>query len=426
MYCQQPAAQTRMRKIIITTKLCMKQTVVVGITSGIAAYKSLELIKLLKEEKLEIFVILSHHATQMVPIDEFEKASGNKVAVELFQDDFDYKIILKSRKVDHIELADKADVFVIVPATANTVAKLSHGIADDFLTTTALAVTAPTIICPSMNVNMWNNPAVQENINLLRKRGAIIIEPTEGMLACGYEGKGRLVDIAIIKDEILKQLHRTNSLRSKKIIVTAGGTIEKIDDVRFIANRSSGKMGVAIAEECYLRGSDVLLLRSKNSVSPRYLVKEKLFSTTDDLFTLVKQYIKEYDYIYHVAAVSDFTLLEPFTGKIKSGKALTLRLKPQVKILGYIKKLNPRINLIAFKAEHNSDEKELVQIAKKKLQDSNADAIVANDISRNDRGFEADTNEVFIVQKNGQYIKFALNSKKEIAKHIIEEVHGLV
>ena len=214
------------------------KTVLLGVTSGIAAYKSLELIELLKKEGLEVFVIMTKSASLMVAPLEFENASGHEVAIELFKDKFDYKKVLKTRTVEHIALSDKADIMVICPATANTIAHLANGIADDFLTTAVLALTKPLIICPSMNVNMWNNPAVVENLEKLKRRGIQIIEPTEGMLACGYEGKGRLENIDIIKQEIRKERNRTHARKGKKRSGTAGGTQEKIDEERVSTNKS--------------------------------------------------------------------------------------------------------------------------------------------------------------------------------------------
>ena len=257
----------------------MEKTVLIGVGSGIAAYKVLDLIKELKNEGLDIFVIMTQSAMKMISPSEFEKATGNKVCTDLFEENFNYKDVLEKRKVEHIELADRADLMVIVPATANLIGKLAYGLSDDFLTTTALAVTSPILVCPSMNVNMWNNPLVKQNVSLLRNNGYQIVEPSSGMLACGYEGKGRLEDVKIIKEEIIRQLNKTDSLKGKKVIVTAGGTIEKIDDVRYITNKSSGKMGVAIAEECYLRGAQVLLLRANRSETPRCIIPEKTFET---------------------------------------------------------------------------------------------------------------------------------------------------
>ncbi len=398
----------------------MKKNILIGVTSGIAAYKVLDLIKSLKNEGHEVFVIMTKGATEMFSKQDFEKASGNKVYVNLFEKNFDYRKALDKRKVEHIELADKCDVMVIAPATANLIGKLSSGIADDFLTTTTLAVTAPIIICPSMNVNMWNNPIVRENLNKLKSIGYQIIEPTSGMLACGYEGVGRLEDIKIIKNEVLKQINRTDSLRGKKIIVTAGGTIEKIDEVRFIDNRSSGKMGAAIAEECYLRGADVLLLRAKTSVRPRYLIKEKLFKTAEDLFYLIKKNIKDTDIFFQIAAISDYKVDKPFKGKLSSKKSLELKLVPQIKIVDQIKKLSPKTTLIAFKAEYGLEEKELIKEGQKKLKESKADFVIANDIGQPDHGFESDNNEVYIISKNGTVKKIPLTSKKEVAKKIID------
>lgn len=380
----------------------MKKTVVLGVSSGIAAFKTLELIKQLRKDSVDVYVVMTESATKMILPSEFENASGNKILSHLFEKDFDYKKILEAREVEHIELADKADVFVIAPATANIIAKLAYGIADDYLTTVALAVTAPIIICPSMNVNMWHNPLVQKNIAKLKQLGYIIIHPEKGMLACGYEGVGRLAKIAAIKSIIDEQLAKTFSLKGKKLIVTAGGTLEKIDDVRFIANRSSGKMGISLAEALYERGAEVLLLRAKNSVTPRYHLKEELFETTQDLFYLIKKYSNDYAYLYHNAAVSDFTVKNKTVGKLSSKYAKTLILSPQIKILEEVKKINPSIKLIAFKAEAESDLDKLKYTAEKKLKESHADVVIANDISKKDRGFEADDNEVVIVLANGE------------------------
>ena len=400
----------------------MKKNILIGVTSGIAAYKILDLIKLLKNEGHKVSVIMTTGATKMFSLKDFEEASENKVHINLFEKFFNYKEVLEKRKVEHIKLADIADIMIIAPATANVIGKLAAGIADDFLTTTALAVTCPIIICPSMNVNMWNNQIVQENLRKLKSIGYQVIEPTSGMLACGYEGVGRLEKAEIIKDEIIKQIQRSDSLKGKKIIITAGGTSEKIDEVRSITNRSSGKMGVALAEECYLRGADVLLLRAKSSVHPRYLIKEKLFETVKDLFHLIKSNIKNTNIFFQVAAVSDYKVDKSFKGKISSEKSLELKLVPQIKIIDQIKKLSPKTILIAFKAEYGLSEEKLIEEAVKKLKESKADFVIANDISRADRGFESDDNEVFIISKNGKVKKISLTSKREVAKKIIEYV----
>lgn len=397
----------------------MEKNVVIGVTSGIAAFKALELIKLLKDDGINVNVIMTERATQMIEPFEFEKASNNKVLTQLFKKGFDYKNVLKLRQVEHIALADKADVLAIVPATANIIGKLASGLADDYLTTTALAVTAPVIIAPAMNVHMWTNPAVCENVKKLKRLGFQVVEPETGLLACGYEGQGRLAAVKMIKEEIVRQLARTKSLQGKKVIVTAGGTIEKIDEVRVIANRSSGKMGVALAEELYLRGAKVLLLRSKNSVSPHYLMQEEIFETANDLLELIKKNIKANVAIYHTAAVSDFTT-EKIKGKISSKNSFSLDLKPQIKILDQIKKLNPKIRLIAFKAEYGLSDDELVKVSLARLREASVDLIVANDISKRDTGFEVDTNEVIVIFPDGSFKKIPLAAKGEIAKKIID------
>lgn len=396
------------------------KTVVVGVSSGIAAYKTIELVKLLRKENVEVFVVMTSHAEKMVHPKEFEKASSNRVYTQLFEKTFDYRLVLKERRVDHIELADRADVMVITPATANVIAKIAHGMADDFLTTVVLATTAPVIVCPSMNVHMWNNPFVQENVAKLKAIGYHIIEPEEGSLACGYEGKGRLPRVETIRDEALRLLRISASLSGRKVIVTAGGTIEKIDDVRYIANRSSGKMGIAIAEECYLRGADVLLVRAGNAIKPNYSIRERTFDTADELLRIIKTQVKQYDVFYHTAAVSDFHLVHPRKGKISSKETLVLQLRPRLKIVSQIKQLQPKIKLIAFKAEWGLSPKKLTAVAREKCKEWRADAVVVNDVSKSDRGFQSDCNEVFIVLPNGKSKKVSLRPKKDVARMIVD------
>lgn len=398
----------------------MRKTVVLGVTSGIAAFKSVGLVKKLKEEGFKVFVVMTKSATQMISPKEFEKVSEHKVYSELFEKDFDYKDILKIRTVDHIDIADKASVFVIAPATANIIAKIAHGIADDFLTTTILATKAPILVCPSMNVHMWENPVVQENIFKLQQRGFLLLGPDEGNLACGYIGKGRLPDIEKIKNEIVRILKIKDSLKDKKILITSGGTEEKIDDVRSITNKSSGKMGIAIAKECFVRGAKVMLLRSKNSIKPQFPVQEKIFETYDDLFQLITIQVPKFDILFHVAAVSDFQVKNKATGKLSSSSEFNLRLTPRKKILDSIKKLNPKIKLIAFKAKYGLVNSVIIESVRKRLKESEADAIIVNDISKPDRGFQADTNEVIIVCKNGNIKKIPLAKKSDIAKSIID------
>lgn len=387
-----------------------KKTVVLGITSGIAAYKIQDLIKLLKKDRHNVIVVVTKSAARMVSSKKFEKASGNKVYIDLFEKDFDYKKVLESREVDHIRVADMTDVVVIAPATANILGKMAHGIADDFLTTMLLATQAPVVVFPSMNVHMWQHPAVLENVSILRKRGVIVIEPNEGALACGYEGKGRLPETAEIHKEIVRLLKITSKLLGKKIIVTAGGTKEPIDGVRYITNNASGKMGVAIAESCFLQGAEVLLVRSKTSIPTRYDIKQLVFETADELSDILKKQVKNYDVLFHTAAVSDFKVGKQ-SGKLDSKKDFILKLSPRRKIIAQIKKWHPKITLIAFKAVWGDSDK---------LQESSADAVVVNDVSKSDRGFLADDNEVIVIKKTGEKKKITLRSKKEVAEELVQ------
>src|SRR3989344_59367 len=398
----------------------MKQRILIGISSCIAAYKVIDLIKLLLQKDIAVSVVLTRNASQMLDVSKLKKLVSSNIYSELFTSDFDYKTVLQERSVEHINVADNTDLMVIAPATANIIAKLAHGIADDYLTTAALAVTKPLLICPSMNVNMWNNPVVQDNIEKLRSFGHHIIEPTEGELACGYVGKGRLEDIDVIKQEILNRLNQIALLKGKRIIITAGGTTEPIDNVRFITNKSSGKMGIALAEQCFLKGASVTLLRAKSAVKPRFLMKEELFETTRDLYTLVKKHAPKADIIFHVAAVSDFTVANQLHGKISSKQTLNLTLSPTIKISNEIKKMNPNTLLVLFKAEYGLDEVELLDSAKVKLQDANADIVVANDVSKENQGFGSDFNQASLLTKTGKYKKFALQSKKTLAEEVIQ------
>ncbi|QQG40831.1 MAG: bifunctional phosphopantothenoylcysteine decarboxylase/phosphopantothenate--cysteine ligase CoaBC [Candidatus Levyibacteriota bacterium] len=385
-----------------------RKTVVVGITSGIAAYKMLDLITLLKKDA-NVIVVMTKSAAKMISPKDFEKVSGNKVYIDLFEKDFDYKKVLKSREVDHIRIADMADLVVVAPATANVIAKIAHGLADDFLTTMLLATQAPIMVFPSMNVHMWGNPIVQENIAKIKSRGFIITDPDSGDLACGYHGKGRLPEPTEIYREVSKILQKTTRLAGKKIIVTAGGTTEPIDGVRYITNHASGKMGVAIAESCFLQGAKVLLVRSKTSVLTRYDIPQITFETAGELEKILQKEVKNYGTLFQTAAVSDFKIDNSAVGKISSNKEVILKLTPRKKIIDQVKIWNPDITLVGFKAMWGQE----------KLRESSADAVVVNDVSKPDRGFGVDTNEVTIIKKGLEKKHISLRSKQEVAEEIV-------
>lgn len=400
----------------------MEKTVVIGISGGIAATKIFDLVKILKNNGLNVIIMMTDSAQKMVKPKEFEKLTGNKVYTNIFQKKINYKKILKERTVDHIELAKIAEVIVIAPATANIIAKIANGVADDFVTTAVLAARKHVIICPSMNTYMWSNPVTQKNINYLQNQGYIILPPDSGLLACGDEGAGRLIEPEDIAKEIFLQLKEADFLKGKKVIVTSGGTSEYIDEVRFISNKSSGKMGAAIAEAAYLKGADVLLIRSTKSVKPRYFMPEIIFETADDLEEILKKSIPNYDICFHLAAVSDFKVKERYSGKLDSDKIITLTFIPRKKILNEIKKYNSKIFLIAWKAVWNVTENDLIFAGQKKLKESEADFIVVNDVGKKDQGFSVDTNEVTILGKYSFIQKIPFAAKKVIGEKIVDFV----
>lgn len=391
--------------------------ITIGISSGIAAFKILDLIPLLKKQGHETQVILTHSAQEMISVKEVETLTKNKVWTTLFEKDFNYKEVLKERKVEHIGVATDTDLFVIAPATANTIAKLAHGIADDFLTTTILATVKPILVVPSMNTHMWNHPATQKNVKILQQFGYSVMTPNSGWLACGVQGVGRLPEVAEIASEIDLMTKNASRFKGKKVLITVGGTSEPIDSARVLTNKSTGKMGVALAESYYKQGADVLLVRAENSISTDLPIEQVTFVTAQDLHNILERRSVEFDTIIHAAAVSDYTV-EQFDGKIDSAQAVSLELLPTPKILNEIKKWNPHAQLIGFKAVHGISE-DLFGSLDEKFTDSQADFFIVNDISRNDIGFSSDENEVYVVSKDKKVTKIDKNSKKEIAKEII-------
>ncbi len=396
------------------------QTIVVCVSSGIAAFKVLELVRNLRKKKFGVIVLMSKNAQKMIPAKEFERASGNTVAIELFDKNFNYKKVLKKRSVDHISLADKADVIVVAPATANTIAKIAGGVADDLLTTTLLASKAPVLICPSMNCHMWENEKTQLNIKSLKRKGTFFVDPEKGDLACGYEGVGRLAHIDFIEKEVLTLAAKGEELKGKRVLVTAGGTEEKIDEVRVITNKSSGKMGIRIAEECVKRGAKVTLVRARTDIEPTVDVLDITVSSANDMLLQIKKRIKSQDIMVHAAAVSDYAVKNRQQGKISSSKELSLELSPNTKILEKIKELNKNIFLVGFKAEHLLRESELRKRAVKAMKKAKADMMVANDIGKH--CFGSDSSEVLILHKNGEDKKIRKSDKRILAQGIVDEV----
>ena len=397
--------------------------IVIGVTGGIACYKVFDIIGELRNIDLQVHIIMTEHSTHLVDVKDFEKASGNEVQTDLFEPKIDYRDYIKKNKpIRHISLADAADLFLICPATANIIGKLANGIADDLLTTSITATIAPVLICPAMNVKMWKNPIVQGNVRKLKKLNYHFVEPEYGELACGYKGVGRLATPKKIIKRVKVLLQQRSDLNGKKILITAGATIEEIDPVRVITNKSSGRMGTSIAEQAFLRGANIILLSGPNSVEPNYDIKEEKFTTIDDLYNKIKKNMKNIDIVIHAAAVSDFILNSKRNTKIKSGKELYLELMPAAKIFEKLKKINKRIFLVGFKAEHKVSSKRLIDSAYDVLRKADANLIVANDVGKKGRGFDVETNEVFVVDKNKNVVHLALSEKRIIADQILDIV----
>lgn len=391
-----------------------KKCVVVGVSGGVAVYKALDVISRLRKNNIEVHVIMTKSATEFVTPLSFQSLSQNMVIEDMFAEP-------KAWEIQHISLAKKADLMLIVPATANIIGKVANGIADDMLSTTIMATKAPVVFCPAMNTNMYENPIVQKNINLLKEFGYEFIEPSSGRLACGDEGKGKLQDTQIIAEETLRKLKSTNDLSGKKVLVTAGPTIVPIDPVRILTNRSSGKMGYSIAEEARDRGAEVVLISGPTSLKKPNGVKVIDIKTNEDMFTAIKNEFKDADIIIKSAAVADYKAKNYSSEKIKkTGDDLNLifeRDRDILKSLGDIKK--DQI-LVGFAAESSN----LIKNAKSKLERKNLDYIVANDISKTETGFASDENKVVIISKSGKEVYLDKMSKREVAKNIFDIIKG--
>jgi phosphopantothenoylcysteine decarboxylase/phosphopantothenate--cysteine ligase len=323
------------------------KTVVLGVTGGIAAYKSCEIVSRLKKLGCNVEVIMTAHATEFVAPLSFEVLSGNKVVRDMFDREFKFD-------VEHISLAKKADLFVVAPATANVIGKIAGGIADDMLTTTIMASKAPKLICPAMNTNMLENEFVEKNISILEKQGYIFVDSTEGRLACGDSGKGKMAEPEEIVKRIVQILSPKNDLAGKKVLVTAGATIEEVDGVRYISNHSSGKMGVAIANSAGLRGAYVTLVAGKMSVPvPKTVARIINVKSTEDMLNAVMENLKDADIIVKAAAPADYTVKNKAANKIKS-KDLVLELTktPDIaKAVGEAKGSNTKLFIFSAETE---------------------------------------------------------------------------
>jgi phosphopantothenoylcysteine decarboxylase/phosphopantothenate--cysteine ligase len=390
----------------------MSKNVVLGVTGGIAAYKALDLVSKLRKKDINVDVIMTESATKFVTPLSFQSLSQNQVIVDMFLEP-------KSWEIQHISLADKADVLAIVPATANVIGKIANGIADDMLTTTVMATKAPVLIAPAMNVNMYENPIVQRNIQILKQYGYHIIEPIEGRLACGYVGKGKLNDIDLIFDYIEMLLEKKKDYLGKKVLVTAGPTVEYIDPVRFISNRSSGKMGYALARAARNRGAEVILITGPTNIAPPVGVKVIRVKTAEEMFKEVMKYYPEVDIAIKAAAVADYKVEGTSKVKIKKTEdSFELKLIKNKDILQEMGKAKSKQILVGFAAETN----DLIKNAKLKLEGKNLDMIIANDVTEENSGFDHDTNTVKIIKNDGQIIQLPNMLKEELANIILNYI----
>lgn len=386
--------------------------VLLGVSGGIACYKACEVVSRLKKLNAGIDVVMTKHATEFVAPLTFETLSNRPVVSDMFSREREWE-------VEHIALAKKADLCIIAPATANIISKLAEGIADDMLTTTYLALKCPVIIAPAMNTNMYENPVIKANLDKLRKSGVIVIDSAEGRLACGDVGKGKMAEPIDIVAKAVEVLCPKRDYAGKRVLVTAGATRENIDGVRFITNRSSGKMGIEIAKAALKRGAEVVLVKGLVQVSvPSYISKVVAVESTEQMYEAVMANYKDCDVIIKAAAPSDYRPKKKITDKLK-GEEITLELVKNPDIAKAVGKEKGERKLVVFCAET----RELMESAMKKLADKNADMVVANDVTMHGAGFDSDTNIVTIAKKDGFLKSYPVMPKSQVADVILDEIY---
>ena len=388
--------------------------VVVGVTGGIAAYKTCEVVSRLKKLHADVRVIMTKNATEFVSPLTFQSLSHNPVSVDTFAN-------IQTWEIEHIALAQRADVFVIAPATANIIGKLACGIADDMLSTTVMATHAPVLIAPAMNTAMLENAATQQNMRTLSERGMRFIAPGTGMLACGTSGAGRMSEPSQIVDEIVRTLRPREDFAGLSVVVTAGPTAEPLDPVRYITNRSSGKMGYAIAEAAHARGAHVTLISGPTAIQPPQGVDFVRIGTTQELYDAVLGHA-DADVVIQAAAPADYRAREISPTKIKrTGDSLMIELVPNPDIAAALgARKHPGQTLVGFAAETNN----VIENAQGKLKRKSLDLIVANDVTRAGAGFDVDTNIVTLIDGEGMK-ELPMMTKREVADGILDRVAEL-
>jgi phosphopantothenoylcysteine decarboxylase/phosphopantothenate--cysteine ligase len=393
-----------------------EKEIVLGVTGGIAAYKAAELVRLLVKEGARAHVVMTKSAQEFITPLTFQTLSGNPVVTDSFT-------LIGEQEIGHIALADLAELVVILPATANIIGKIANGIADDFLSTMVMATTAPVLFAPSMNVNMWENKALQKNIQVLFERGYHLLEPGEGELACHWYGKGRLAELSEVMERV-EDLLSKKDLKGEKVLVTAGPTQEPLDPVRFITNHSSGKMGYALAKMARRRGAEVILVTGPTSIPiPRGDMKVVSVKTAAEMRRAVLGHMEGCSVVIKAAAVSDFRPKSVSLQKMKKAETSTsLKLEKTDDILSEIGRKKRNKILIGFAAETEN----VVVNAQKKLKEKNLDLIVVNDITKPGAGFGQDTNQVKILFRSGEVKDLPLMSKEEVSESILDEVGKLL
>ncbi|WP_224957358.1 bifunctional phosphopantothenoylcysteine decarboxylase/phosphopantothenate--cysteine ligase CoaBC [Geomonas subterranea] len=388
--------------------------IVLGVTGGIAVYKAVELLRLLVKAGANVHVVMTRSATEFVTPLTFQTLSKNPVHLELFN-------LISEEKIGHIALADRADLYIIAPATANCIGKIAHGLADDLLTTTVMATRAPVLIAPAMNVNMYQNPIYRENEARLKSLGYLFVAPACGMLACGYEGEGKLQPPEVIFEEAVAAL-TPKRMAGERILVTAGPTLEEIDPVRYISNHSSGKMGYAIARQARLRGAQVTLVSGPTCLAPPVGVEVIRVRSAQEMRDAVQGCLSRIDVVIKAAAVADYRPKTRAGEKVKkSQESLCIELEKNPDILAELGAAKGDRILVGFAAETQ----DLLRNAGAKLKAKNLDLVVANDVSQEGAGFNVDTNIAKLLFSDGRVEDLPIMGKEELAGVILENVETL-
>jgi phosphopantothenoylcysteine decarboxylase / phosphopantothenate---cysteine ligase len=391
--------------------------ITLGVTGGVAAYKAAELVRRLQQENFEVQVVMTRSAREFITPLTFASLTGQKVISDLFSGK-DGEANLESA-IEHIAVANRTDLLLVAPATADVLAKLAHGLADDFLTTLYLASTAPVVVAPAMNVNMWNHAATQANLEILRKRGVHIVNPDEGYLACGMTGAGRLAGQEAIVAGVHAALKVHRDLQGETVLVTAGPTCEDLDPVRYLTNRSSGKMGYAIAEAAADRGAKLLLISGPTALETPRGVERVNVRSAEEMRRAVIERSGQASIAILAAAVADYRPIEQAAQKIKKADAaLTIALQPTPDILAELGRNKRGLLLVGFAAETSN----MAENARKKLEAKNADLIVGNDVTLAGTGFDADSNVVTLFSRDGRELPLPKLGKKEVGHRILDEI----